>query len=86
MSIFEIVKESKEELRVVMRSNDITLPVLLTNKLWEYGDVKFSGYYKEHPLVDKIDIVVKGKDVKKLLLKAISDLKNDFEAMLKELG
>jgi len=68
-----------------MEDNDVTLPVLLTSKLWEYEGITFSGYYKEHPLVPKIEIVVKGVNVKNTLKKMVRDLKKDFEEIVKVL-
>jgi len=68
-----------------MRDNDVTLPVLITNKLWEYKNIGFSGYHREHPLMHKIDIVVKGKNVKETLKKAVKELREDFEGILKSL-
>ncbi len=81
----EIVINEQKRMDILVDEGDETFPVMLTQTLVRYPDVTFAGYYKEHPLVDKIKIVVRGKDAKKSLKRALDELKEKVDFCLSQL-
>ncbi len=81
----EIVINDQRNIEIIVEDGDETFPVMLTQTLVGYSDVTFAGYYKEHPLVDKIKIVVRGDDDKKSIKRALDELKEEIEFCLSQL-
>ena len=81
-----IIKEEKEDMLVVeIEGARHTLPNILREQLWNYKEVEFVGYSKDHPDLGNPVLVVRGKNPKKLLKKAIKDLRSQLKEIRKEI-
>lgn len=74
----EIIREKKSEIEFRIKERDPILAEVLTEFLNKDKDVEFASYVWEHPLAGYPKVIVKAKDPKKSIKKAI-------KAALKEL-
>ncbi len=69
-------EQHKDRLILHMEKNH-TVANLLRKTLWEIGSE--AGYDKGHPYIGESTLVIKSKDAKKDLEKALTKIKNDLK-------
>ena len=82
----KIKKESDKELEFeVIKEKTILNP--LKQKLLEYDEVEYAEWRVEHPLISNPEFYVRVKkgNVKKIVKKAINELKEEIENLLQQL-
>ncbi len=79
-----IIEEKKDLLVIELEGVKHTLPNLLRNVLWEDKDVDYTAYEKKHPYLGHPRLVIKGKDPKKSLEKAVKSSKDLFKNLKAE--
>ena len=83
----EIMESSKEVLKFKMLKTRHTIPEMLKNQLLENKDVIMASYLLEHFEDDHAIFYLKvktGKDIKKILLKAIDEIKEELNSFSKD--
>lgn len=83
MDIKIIGRRTKNKWKIMIEDEETILNPI-KKKLINDKTITFAGYKKEHPLLNKIKLVIKGKDVKKSFKKALNDYKSDLEFLRKE--
>ena len=79
------VDEGKNEIKIEITDGDETFANLLISKLNETKGVDFASYKREHPLSNKIFLVVRGENLKKAIVSAVDLIKEDIAAVRKYL-
>jgi DNA-directed RNA polymerase subunit L len=78
-----VIKKEKNELEIEL--DNLTIAELLRNELWNDDSVEVSAWKRENPSKNPILVVkTKGKDAKKVLLDAISRIRDKNKDILKE--
>jgi DNA-directed RNA polymerase subunit L len=80
----EVLKEDKDMIKIKFANEDATFANALKDELWNTKGVDIVTLDKRHPLVGKPELVVQGKEPKKLLKLAAQDLKKKVEEFEKE--
>ncbi len=85
----EFLKNEKDFIKAGFDNEDATFANILKDELWATKGTEAAVVNKKHPLVGKPQLIVQGKDVKKLIKTAAQSLKkkvDEFEKLaLKEL-
>ena len=84
-----VVKKSKNELKIEIVGGSHGLCNLLTKRLLEDRDVDFAGYDVPHPLASSPNLYVRTKgnaEPKDALIKAIKKIREANDAFSKELN
>lgn len=76
-----VKKDESKELNIEFETNDITIPDMIANELLANDDVEFAGVSKDHPEVGKPVLIIKSKNAKKDLLKALDGINATFSAL-----
>jgi len=83
----KIKKENERELEFeVIKEKTILNP--LKQKLLEYDEVEYAEWRVEHPLISNPEFYVRvkeGSNVKKVVKKAIKELRKDIDTLLQQL-
>ncbi len=78
-----ILKQDKNEIEIEM--DNLTIAELLRNELWEDSSVEVSAWRRANPSENPILVLkTKGKDAKKVLLDAVSRIKDKNNEISKE--
>ena len=84
----QFLKDEKESAVVKLENEAATLAIAINDELWQTKGVDLASINKRHPLVGKPEIMVQGKEPRKLLETAAKNLKKKVEefekAILKE--
>ena len=80
-----ILEEDKDKLILEISGARHTLPNLLREQLWKCEDTEFVGYSKDHPDLGDPVLVVRGKNPRKILKKAVEDLRKDIKSLRNEI-
>lgn len=75
----EFLKNEKDEIKLRVENEDSTFFAALKDELWNTKGTDASVLNKKHPLVGKPELLVQGKDVKKILKTAAQRLKKEVE-------
>ncbi|NPA22189.1 MAG: hypothetical protein GXN92_01250 [Candidatus Micrarchaeota archaeon] len=70
--------EKENELTITYETHDVALFELVVSRLNQEKGVE-ATYIKEHPLVPKVVLTIRGKDPKKSLEKVIKKLEKEFK-------
>ncbi|MEK6886928.1 MAG: RpoL/Rpb11 RNA polymerase subunit family protein [Nanoarchaeota archaeon] len=85
----EFLKDEKEEAKVRFPNENSIFANAIKDELWLTKGVEIATLDKRHPLVGKPELVIQGKEPRKLMKTAAQNLKKkveDFEkAILKEI-
>ncbi len=72
----EVLKQTKDHLRINIEGEDHTLCNAIRSELWQDKNLEAAGYVIEHPLVSSPILTIDAKtDPKKVLLNSIAGLK-----------
>lgn len=84
----EFLKDEKERAHVRFENEDKTFAAALEDELWATKGVEAVAVDKKHPLIGKPELILHGKDPKKLMKEAAQSYKKKVEefqkAILKE--
>ncbi|MBN2420940.1 hypothetical protein JXB27_01520 [Candidatus Woesearchaeota archaeon] len=81
----KFLKEEKDSVIVQFENKDATFASLLKDELWQTKGVDAAAIDKRHPLVGHPELMVQGKDAKKLIKTAAVSLKKKLEDFEKAL-
>ena len=76
---FTILEEDKDSIKIRFENEDATFANALKDEIWNDKNVDAATVTKKHPLVSKPELIVQGKDVKKILKTAAENLKKNVE-------
>ncbi|RLG16615.1 hypothetical protein DRN69_00450 [Candidatus Pacearchaeota archaeon] len=77
--------ENKEN-RVVFETEETqTLLNLLVDRLWNEKGIKKVAYGSKHPFLEKMQLLVEGKNIKKSIEKACDSIIKDCNELLKKI-
>ncbi|BCS90624.1 MAG: DNA-directed RNA polymerase subunit L [Candidatus Micrarchaeota archaeon] len=79
----KVIKDSKDELVLEFDGTDTTVADLVSSYLTATQDVEFAGVYKSHPEIGNPQLIIKAKNPKDKLNKALSKIENDLDTILK---
>jgi len=77
----EVLKNENGEMEIKIVNADDGLGEVLVRNLNEDKSVKFTAYKREHPTNKYIKLIIKSKDPKKSLLKAIEGVKKEINEL-----
>lgn len=82
MKVKKIV-DNKYEMRIEVDGENETIFNMLKDKLLSMDDVDSAGFRKEHPMIDKVEMVIltKNKEAKSVLNKAITELSAELSSL-----
>ena len=81
----KVLKDEKDKLLIQFANKNATFASLLKDELWQTKGAEAVALDKRHPLVGHPELMIQGKEPKKLLKAAAESLKkklNDFEKAL----
>lgn len=81
----EILKEDKEKILLRVGNEDITLARAIKDELWDTKGVDIAALDKKHPLVGNPELMVEGKEPRKLLKTAAQNFKKKVDEFEKEI-
>jgi len=81
----EFLKEEKESIRLGFNNEDVTFANALKDELWNIKGIDTATLNKKHPLVNKPELLVQGKEPRKLLKLAAQNIKKNVEEFEKEI-
>ncbi|MEW5955582.1 MAG: DNA-directed RNA polymerase subunit L [Candidatus Micrarchaeota archaeon] len=82
--MIEVVKEDDDVLEVALKGENPGLANLVAERLLESKGVSFAASKVDHPLFGNPHLVIKAKDPRKELKKALEELADEFKALQKE--
>lgn len=80
----EFLKDEKEIAKIKFDNESATFAAALKDELWNTKGVEVSTLDKRHPLVGKPELVVQGKEPRKLLEAAAKNYKKKVDEFEKE--
>jgi DNA-directed RNA polymerase subunit L len=75
----EILKEEKDMIKIKLENDNATFGYALADELWITKGVDAAVVSKKHPLIGKPELLVQGKDAKKLVKTAAQSFKKKVE-------
>ncbi len=75
----QFLKDEKDAVKIQLENEDTTFGNALKDELWNTKGVEVATLNKNHPLVGKPELLVQGKDARKLLKTAAQNLKKNVE-------
>ncbi len=81
----KFLKDEKDSAVVQFENKDASFASMLKDELWQTKGVDAAALDKRHPLVGKPELMVQGKDAKKLMKLAAENLKKKISEFEKEL-
>ncbi|OYT43222.1 MAG: hypothetical protein B6U88_01625 [Candidatus Aenigmarchaeota archaeon ex4484_56] len=76
----------KKEGKIIVETDETaTLLNLLVERLWEDKTIKKAAYRIKHPFLDKFQLLIEGKNIKKSVEDACNSIINDCNNLLKKL-
>lgn len=79
----KILESTKESLKLRVTDEDHTLLNPICEELSNMNETRFAGYSKDHILMNKSSLNIKGKDPKKLLVTACKNLIKELNTIKK---
>lgn len=79
----KVLEKSKEKLRVEVVGERHTLLNLLREKAWKEG-AKQATYMIKHPYMSQPEIIIYGKDPKKILIDSATSIESESKQFVQE--
>ena len=81
----QFLKEDKESAKLKFENEEMTFALALKDELWQTKGADLANVDKRHPLVGKPELMVQGKEPRKLLETAAKNFKKKVEEFEKEI-
>ncbi len=79
------IVEHKEDKLVLETEENSTLLNLVVERLWKEKGIKRAAYGSKHPFLEKMQLLVEGKNTKKSIENACKSIVKDCDDLLKKI-
>lgn len=79
------IVENKEGRVVIETEETATLLNLIVDRLWDQKGITRAAYGTDHPFLDKMRLMVEGKNIKKAIESACDSIVKDCNSLLKQI-
>lgn len=79
------VVESKEDKIILETEETSTLLNILVDRLWNEKGIKKTAYGSKHPFLEKMQLLIEGKDLKKAIESSCDSIIKDCDKLLKKI-
>lgn len=79
------IVENKEGKVVIETEETATLLNLLVDRLWDQKDITRAAYGTEHPFLNKMHLLIEGKNLKRAIESACDSIIKDCNSLLKQI-
>ncbi|MCK4429175.1 MAG: hypothetical protein KAU95_02275 [Candidatus Aenigmarchaeota archaeon] len=78
------IVENKEDKLILETEESSTLLNLLVERLWSEKGIKRAAYGSKHPFLEKMQLLVEGKNTKKAIENSCKSIVKDCDGLLKK--